>query len=96
MVKFKSVPTVKGPAITTKDTVAAYKLADMRRVFQYIEDDDLLALDRFILSGRAFHLPKGVRVFLLETNAQQEGMCKIRIKGSIAEIWASVNAISGT
>ncbi len=94
MVEFKSVPTVKGLVITAKDTIAAYKLADMRRVFQYIEDDDLLALDRFILSGRAFHLPKGVEVFVLETNVQQEGMCKIRIKGSIGEIWASVNAIS--
>ncbi len=95
MVEFKSVQTVKGLVITTKDTIAAYKLADMRRVFQYIEVDDLLALDRFILSGRAFHLPKGVEVYVLDTNAQQEGMCKIRIKGSITEIWASVNAISG-
>ncbi|MGO9569917.1 MAG: hypothetical protein ACLP5H_20490 [Desulfomonilaceae bacterium] len=95
MVEFESVQTVKGPVITTKDTVAAYKLADMRRVFQYIEDDDLLALDWFILSGRAFHLPKGIEVYVLDSNVQQEGMRKIRIKGSITEIWASVNAISG-
>ncbi len=87
-------PNGREPLMTTKDTIAAYKLADMRRVFQYIEDDDLLALDRFILSGRAFHLPKGVGVFVLDTSTQPKGMCKIRIKGSITEIWASVNAIS--
>jgi len=34
-------PTATNPVVTTKDTIAAHKLADMRRVFQYIEADDL-------------------------------------------------------
>jgi hypothetical protein len=79
--------------VTTKDTVAAYKLADMRRVFQYIEADDLKALDKLMLAGRAVLLPKGVEVFVLDSGNQIEGACKIRIKGSITEIWASVRAI---
>jgi len=41
------------PVVTTKDTVAAYKLADMCRVLQHIEADDLQALDKLMLSGRA-------------------------------------------
>lgn len=80
--------------VTTRDTVAAYKLADMRRTFHYIEADDLLALDKLILSRRAFHLPEGVEVYVLDTSKAKEGMCKLRIKGSITEIWASVWAFT--
>lgn len=90
----RTVVNPKGPVITTKDTIAAYRPADMRRVFQYIDADDLLALDRFILSGRAFHLSKGLEVFILESREKEEGMCKIRIKGSITEIWASLRALT--
>lgn len=75
-----------GPVVTTKDTVAAYKLCDMRRIFQYIEADDLVDLDRLMLSGRAFHLPKGTEVYVLESAHEEEGICKLRIKGSITEI----------
>jgi hypothetical protein len=82
------------PVITTKDTIAAYKLPDMRRVFQYIDADDLLALDRLILSGRAFHLRKGLEVYVIDSGTRQAGMCKIRIKGSIAEMWASARAMT--
>jgi len=90
----RSTPVSTGPVVTTKDTVAAHKMADMRRVFQYIEADDLVALDRLMLSGRAFLLPKGVEVYVLESAREGEGICKLRIKGSITEIWASVNAIT--
>jgi hypothetical protein len=83
-----------GTVVTTKDTVAAYTLADMRRIFQCIEGDDLLALDRLILSGRAFHLPKALEVFVLDSGKEKEGMIKLRIKGSIKEFWASVRAIT--
>lgn len=81
------------PRVTTKDTIATYKLADMRRVFQFIEADDLLALDKLMLSGRAFHLAKGVEVYVMDTRYESEGICKLRMKGSIMEIWASVSAI---
>jgi hypothetical protein len=77
---------------TTKGTVATYNLADMHRVFQYIEADDLVALDKLMLSGRAFHLPKGVEVYVLDAGPGKEGICKLRIKGSITEMWASVRA----
>lgn len=90
----QSTPTATGSVVTTKDTVATYKLADMRRVFQYIEADDLLALDKLMFSGRAFHLPKGVEVFVLDFETTEKGMCQLRIKGSITEIWASVSAVA--
>jgi hypothetical protein len=90
----QSTPAATGTVVTTKDTVAAYKLADMHRVFQYIEADDLLALEKLMLSGRAFHLPERVEVYVLDSSKEKEGTCKLRIKGSITEIWASVSAIS--
>ena len=80
---------------TTKGTIATYNRADMRRVFQYIDADDLAALDTFMLVGRAFHLPEGVEVFVLgTTETKKTSMCELRIKGSIAEIWASHTAIT--
>jgi hypothetical protein len=82
--------------VTTRDTVAAYTLADMRRVFQYIEADDLVALDKLMLSGRAFYQPKGVEVYVLDSSKDREGMVKLRSKGSITEIWALVKAITAT
>jgi hypothetical protein len=89
-----STPAATSLVIRNKDSVAAYKLADMRRVFQYIEADDLLALDKLMFSGRAFHLPRGIEVYVLDSGEQEEGTSKLRIKGSITEIWASVRAIS--
>ena len=83
----------KAPVMTTKDTIAAYKLADMRRVFEYIGADDLVALDKWMLSGRAFHLPKGVEVYVMDSGKEKERMVKLRIKGSISEIWASVSSL---
>ncbi len=84
----------KTPVTTTKDTIATYKIADMRRVFQYIEVNDLLALDRLILSGRAFLLPKGLQVYVLDATIRKEDMCKLRRKESVTEIWASTRAIT--
>ena len=84
----------KKPVVTTKGTIATHSLADMRRVFQYIGNEDFVALDKLILSGRAFHLPKGIRVHVLDSSSQQEGMCKLRIRGSITEIWASLRSIT--
>ena len=78
--------------VTRRDTVAARTPVDMRHVFHYIEADDLVALDKLMLSGRAFHLPKGVEVYVLDSSRENEGMVKFRMKGSITEIWASVRA----
>lgn len=90
----QSTPAATGPVVTTKDTVATYKLADMRRVFHYIEADDLMALDKLMLSGRSFHLPKEVEICMLDSRKEKDRMCKLRIKGSIREIWASVRAVT--
>ena len=90
----KSTPACSTLVVTTHDTIAAYKLADMRRVFEFIEADDLMALDQLMLSGRAFHLPKGVEVFVLDSSWENAGMVKLRIKGSIKEIWATVRGIT--
>jgi hypothetical protein len=82
------------PRFTIRSTIAAYSRADMRRIFQYIEHEDLVALDRLMLSGRALHLPQGIEVYVQNPNVHQEGMCKLRIKGSITEIWASLRSIT--
>ncbi len=77
---------------TTRGTIAAHKKRDMERVFHLIEVADYAALDKFMLSGRAFHLPEGVEVYILDDSRSDSSMCKVRIKGSITEIWASHGA----
>jgi len=80
--------------ITTKDTIAASELKDMETVFHMIEVQDYPALDKMILSGRAFHLPKDLEVYVMNEDHREKGICKLRIKGSITEFSASISAIS--
>ncbi len=67
----------------TKDAVATYKIADRRSVFQPLEVDDLLALDRVKINGRAFPLSKGLGVYLVNSGKHEQGRCKLRIKSLI-------------
>lgn len=80
--------------ITTKDTVAAFSAEDMERIFSYIDSEDYQALEKMIVSGRAFHLPKDYKVQVIVS--QQDGIpaCKLRLFGSLTEVWASISAIS--
>lgn len=79
---------------TTKDTVAASRLTDMERVLQMIDVEDYTALEKMLMSGRAFHLPKGLEVYVTSEAHQQRGILRLRPKGAIADLWASVNSIA--
>jgi len=80
--------------ITTKDTIAALSPEDMQRVFDYISADDYVALEKLIISGRAFLLPKGLEIYVLADESKTNSAIKLRIKGSTAEVWGSVTAVT--
>jgi hypothetical protein len=80
--------------ITTKDTIAASKLADMERIFQMIEVEDYPALEKMLVSGRAFHLGKGLEVYVTSEAQREKGILRLRLKGTITDFWASVRSIS--
>lgn len=79
--------------ITTKDTIAATKLTDMEKVFHMIEVEDYPALEKMLISGRAFHLGKGLEVYVTSEAHREKGILRLRLKGSITEFWASVSSI---
>lgn len=79
--------------VTTKDTIAASKLADMERIFQMIEVGDYPALEKMLHSGRAFHLSKGLEVYVMSEAHREKGILRLRLKGSITEFWASVSSV---
>lgn len=80
--------------ITTKDTIAASRLTDMERVLQMIDVEDYTALEKMLISGRAFHLPTGLEVYVTSEARQQRGILRLRPKVAIADLWASVNSIA--
>jgi hypothetical protein len=79
--------------VTTKEALAALKLKDMERIINYMECMDYEALDKIILSGRAFILPKGREVQVLVPRHKDLPVCKLRLIGSLAEIWTLVYAL---
>jgi len=84
----------KNLKITSRDTIAALTSEDMQRVFAYISVDDLAALEKMIVSGRAFHLPKGLEVYVLADESETSSTVKLRIKGSMTEFWGSISALT--
>jgi hypothetical protein len=82
------------PLVTTKDTIAVSKLMDMERIFHMIEVEDYPALEKMLISGRAFHLGKGLEVYVTSEAHRERGILKLRLKGSISDFWASVSSIA--
>lgn len=79
--------------ITTKDTIAASNLTDMERIFNMIEVEDYQALETMLISGRAFHLSKGLEVYVMSEAHREKGILRLRLKGSITDFWASVRSV---
>lgn len=79
--------------VTTKDTIAATKLVDMERIFRMIQVEDYPALEKMLISGRAFHLSKGLEVYVTSEAHREQGILRLRLKGSITDFWASVSSV---
>ncbi|MDQ7784952.1 MAG: hypothetical protein RDU20_18860 [Desulfomonilaceae bacterium] len=92
----KNDPSGSGSEVrcTNKDTIAAAKLADMERIFHMIEVEDHPALEKMLISGRAFHLGKGLEVYVTSEAHREKGILRLRLKGSITEFWASVSSVA--